>query len=519
MTTQQGNLSPRHGKHVDEQALVALLNRTPKHPEALCALAGIYLDSNRAIQAIALLQRALQLAPRAVEIINALGCAYQQSGKINQAEQIFRQGLQLVPDHPALHYNLGSALTTLGKFDEAIAHYQRASELNPARRTQAAAAIASALEKSGRIEEAFARIAPFVGTGDIDFPVVKTLAEMAVQHDRLREHVGYCIATISELLAAGKIAAKELATAHFCLGTLHMQQGAAEEAFRQFRAAHDNSVQAYDRDDYDRQISKLTVNFGAAQPAAATACTKKFTPVFITGMARSGTSLLEQMLSTSPLVTSLGESGLFHRLVCEMLSDPDVQWGSAPLPHAQCASLASLFRQRLLLEYPPKPYVTDKSLENIFLVGQILQVFPNARVILTRRDPRDTCVSCFTHNFAGRHDYSHRLEDLAHYANHVNRLTDFWAEKFKDNVTVARYEEIVGNPEKEIRRIVGFCGLEWSEDFLEFHSRKRVVITSSYNQVTQKIHSSSVQRWKIFEPYLGDLLANLDMPADYDTGQ
>lgn len=490
------------------------LKKNPRNPAAHFAVGCTYLERNELVRAISHLQSAHQCAPRDVEILNVLGCATQLYGQLRQAETVFRRGLLLNERHPLLRLNLGGVLTSLGRFDEAIEHYRFVLATSPDLNIRTIPSLAATLEKSGKPEEALGLLKPYLNDSP-PFPIVRTLADLVIQHKSFAGHTDFCIERLELLRSTNQIPRGEVSRSLFLLGDLYQKKKALDAAWGCYRSAHELAAKIEENPPLPEQISKLKERFATLSPNIGESPGGKFTPIIITGMPRSGSSLLEQILSANSGITPLGESGLFHAAVCELTDDPDIQWGCTPLSDELRFSVANLFRRKVRLEFPPNKMVSDKSLEYIFLVGQIVQAFPDARILLTRRDPRDTCISCYTHDFAGRHSYQHSLTTLAQRANILNDLADFWQKLYPENCMIARYEAIVSHPEEEIRKIVEFCNLEWTPDYLTPHQKKRVVITASYNQVTQPINAGSIARWKQFEPYIGELLNALELPVEY----
>jgi hypothetical protein len=236
--------------------------------------------------------------------------------------------------------------------------------------------------------------------------------------------------------------------------------------------------------------------------------------MFIVGMPRSGTTLVEQILASHREVRAGGELEVMSKIVSDL---PGLLGNPAPFP--EC--LGGLTRRNI--EQPARRYiaalaeigqgaarVTDKLPHYFLSLGLIDLLLPSARVVHCIRDPRDTCLSNYFIQMNANHPYTASLEHLGHYYRIYQRLMAHWRSVLRIRMHEVRYEELVSNPEEEIRRLLDFCGLAWDEGCLNFHENRRPVATPSYNQVRRPIYNQSVQRWRHYEAHLGPLLRALD---------
>jgi hypothetical protein len=184
-------------------------------------------------------------------------------------------------------------------------------------------------------------------------------------------------------------------------------------------------------------------------------------------------------------------------------------WGCKEVEDANRQPVKTLYKQKYLVNNRLSRYVCDKSLENVFLVGQIMQVFPEARMVWTRRDLRDVCISCYTSDFAGRHSYTHDLKVLGEYARKVEELMAYWVECFPQNFHIVDYENFVDSPDKGIKELVNFLGFDWDDAYLDFHLSSNRVKTLSYNDVQKPVYQHAVGRWKDYEKWLAPLFDGL----------
>jgi len=244
-------------------------------------------------------------------------------------------------------------------------------------------------------------------------------------------------------------------------------------------------------------------------------------PVFIVGMPRSGTTLVEQILASHPLVYGAGEL----EAISEIYLGMQRRFGMArPYPYCmaeitrkQLDAMAQAHLDRLGGMSRGMARVTDKMPHNFLSLGLIDLLFPGARVIHCKRDPLDNCVAIFTQYFNEAHAYATNLADLGYYYRLYERLMHHWAETVEIPVLDLHYEELVAEPERHIRELIAFCDLSWDERCLRFHETKREVGTFSYDQVRRPIYKTSAGRWRNYAPYLDPLFESLGI-ANPDMG-
>jgi len=224
-------------------------------------------------------------------------------------------------------------------------------------------------------------------------------------------------------------------------------------------------------------------------------------------MPRSGTTLVEQILSSHPAVHGAGELDAPSQFVKDLEA---IANGQEAFPSCLVAArtddvtgLVKRYLDRLQQHDSDATRIVDKMPSNAFEVGLIRSLWPHARIVICSRDPLDICVSCFTRNFAHGHRFSWNLEDLGHYYTQYERIVAHWKEIVPDLYEV-RYEQLIAGQERITREMVEFLGLEWTDECLEFHSVERRVKTNPYS-VRRPIYGSSVGRWRHFEKFLGPL--------------
>ena len=458
-----------------EHCLRTALALAPAFVEAHNDLAVLLHESNRVAEAIVVYRQALVHAPGNAQMLNNFGAALAKQGQLEEALQCFDQALGLNPAYAKAHHNRGRALANLGRLGEA----QQA--------LHAAIAHAPPGEKA-RFYRTLAFLKRF-SPGDAELPEMEALA-----------------------LDIESLPAREQMELNFALGKAYADIGERERSFRHFLAGNGEKRRQtpYDEAAALARLERIRCAFSPGLMAARKgAGHDSEVPVFILGMPRSGSTLVEQILASHPQVHGAGECEEFKSLAdATPLVDgrPLLPDGIADLPDASLRKLGRDYLEHMQALAPQARRIVDKTLSNFLHLGLIHLALPSARIIHTRRDPVDTCLSCFSHIFNGDHPYSYDLSELGRYWRAYDRLMAHWRSVLPAGVMLEiEYEEMVGDLEGQSRRLLAHCGLEWNDACLEFHKTQRPVYTASVTQVREPIYRSSVQKWRAY----GDLLQPL----------
>lgn len=425
-------------------------------------------------------QRALALKPDFAEACNNLGILLQEQGELARARDCYQQALRLRPGFADASNNLATVLKEQGWLDEAAAQYQKTLQLDP--------------------DHALAcyNLSQFAGEGRAHF--------RAGEMERIKAY-----------LTAGKGSAQERSLFCFTLAELLNQQGAADEAFGYYRQANElyRGILRERNQAFDGQCQRALVDrvIAAHDPALfqrtqGWGCASQ-RPVFVVGMPRSGTTLVEQILASHPLVFGAGETGELTRLLnreAQGNTSPAFQPIAELLPSSAAAQeLAGHYLQRLARLNAAAERIIDKTLENYLYLGLIAVVFPRARIIHCLRQPLDVCLSCYFQNFQNV-NFASSLEDIGTFYREHERLLAHWRQVLPSSIHEVRYEELIRQPETAIRGLLDFCGLSWDDRCLAFHQQRRNVRTASCLQVRKPLSARSIGRWKHYRSHLGPLL-------------
>jgi tetratricopeptide (TPR) repeat protein len=461
---------------------------------------------------------AMPIAKGAVSVAPDQYEAYAVLGDLQDEERapdgaalgIYRSAARLSPHAADAHFNLGRAFQSLGRSAQAVQAYRGAIALSPGHH-EAWFNKGAAENYAGRLEQAAK-----------DYSVAVTLAPRIPLYYRhlldLRPvEPGEPIPRILERLAedSRSLSSAERMDLHFVLGDAYDKRGDPERSFGHFLEG--NRLKR-DQIEYDeaqtlsafRYIEKtFTKEFvkrhaGSGNPTSV--------PVFIIGMPRSGTSLIEQILASHPQVFGGGERDDFSLLATRERAYPALL---STLTRESLPRLGTDYIDSLRSAAPPSAIrITDKMPGNFRFAGLIHLALPNARIIHCRRDPMDTCLSGFSKLFSGQQPYSYNLTELGHYYRAYESLMDHWHSVLPAGAILdVQYEDVVDDLEGQARRIVDACGLDWDPACLSFHRTERSVGTASAAQVRRPIYSNSIGRWKKF----GSLLEPLRVALGGET--
>lgn len=504
-----GNVLHSLGQHDEAKENFQQALHLKPTAEAYFSLGNVQFTQGLMMEAIASFQKALKLNPARADIHNALGFTYHSIGSLNEALVSYQQALKLSPELSYVHNNLGKALIMHGRIDEAISCFQEALRLNPGF-IDAAAGIVTAYERTGDYQKAGELLTPLVERHSDHVGVVMALARLCKPLGRCRE----AIDLLQKTLQRNNLPPLDKRQLHFSLGKLYDSMNAYEEAFAQYRSA--NSIQAplYDPAKHAREIGVVISTFSAdllrRLPRASHVSER---PIFIVGMPRSGTSLVEQILSSHPEVFGAGELNEISGIVAKMVNRLDAKMGFPRCIHKLTEETANMLAQDYLGCLDARSHdavrITDKMPHNFLYLGIIALLFPGARVIHCMRDPLDTCLSIYFQFFSAGHSYSYDLTHIGTHYREYERLMAHWRQVIDIPMLEVRYEDIVANPDEMIRKLTEFCGLEWDPVCLRFYESGRIVTTASYDQVRQPLHPKSIGRWKHYAKHLEPLKSAL----------
>ncbi len=450
----------------------AALALDPAHHDVALGLAGALMTMGQGIEAEALYREAGAGAPQDAGLHLRIGRALLDHGRPALAGDALERAASLDPGSAMAHTLHARALQEQGRFDEAIAGYEEALTLNP-EQAEAYYGLAGSAKFSA---------------GDPRISRLESLLESGLDKGPIRASLG------------------------FSLAKMYDDAGRHDQAFERYAEANElKAAQSpFDGPAFVEAVSEVIEIFSAGFFAAR----KEFgvadeLPVYVLGMPRSGTSLVEQILASHEHIFGGGERQEIRQMIAGLPLNLESR---APFPKSVAAMDRALSRrlgkrlsdllQRLA---PGAARVTDKMPNNFLRLAFIALIFPKARVIHCRRDALDTCLSCFFQFFDRGQEFTYDLADLGLYYRQYERLMRHWREVLPLDMIDVSYEKLVADQEKESRRLIDFCGLDWDPDCLAYHRSGRSVRSASVWQVRQPIYRTSLERWRAYDKYLGPL--------------
>jgi tetratricopeptide (TPR) repeat protein len=500
------------GLEIIDRALTLQRN----HALAWLTRGNILNDLERYTDALNAYAQALGIKGDLAEAWLGRGRSYIELKRPQEALSTFDRLLSLSSDDSDVHAGRGDALRELGRHDQALAAYTNAIQLKPDN-ARAHDSMAGLLLELGQIDDAQRFIRKAI---DID----PTVASFYLTLESTKKFTADDpdLAVMESLAASdAPISKRDMKHLHFALGKAYADIGDHRRSFQHYLSgnAAERVKTAYDEHDvlafFGKIENTITAELIAGKSGAGSPSRR---PIFIIGMPRSGSTLVEQILASHPDVQGAGEIPAFSKAMedtCKEMSDAGIRDMAYPaiVPELNGSALASLgtkYLNRLEELAPDGHRVTDKMLGNFFYAGFIHLVLPNAVILHTARNPVDTCISCFSKTFRDAHPYTYDLAELGRYYVHYQNLMTHWHRVLPaGRILDVLYEDVVADLETQARRIVAHCGLEWDDRCLSFYKTERPVRTASLTQVRQPIYKSSIERWRVYEDFLTPLLNEL----------
>ena len=502
-----GNVLDARGERAAAaDAYARAIELAPDFTEALYNLGTLHRRAGRIADAVVTLERALGLAPDSPDILNGLGLALIAYEEPLRAIDCLEQAARLVPSSPDILSNLGNALRAADRPEQAADAYERALAIDPD--------YVNAHHNLGRMA---------IQIGDFDAAAVALNRALELQPNHadaffeLATNLSGVCRIETEAAMRARFDDKALPTAErstigFGLSALARQAGDFDRAFADLAAANRlrRETLSYDADADARDIEARAACIRTPRPELNLPPPPGGDPrpIFIVGMPRSGTTLIEQILAGHSGVTAAGEVHFLHRALAELAK---AWWLRYPADYgAMTAGHMAEIRAAYLAAHRARGttsgVVTDKLPHNFLNLCIIRHAFPDATVVHVRRDAVDTCFSIFEQNFTAGHPYSLDLAELGAYYRRYENYMAACAEAMPALCHEVGYEALIANPEREIRALLDACGLDFESACLHPHETKRTVLTASRTQVRRPINASSVKRWRPFAAHLGPLI-------------
>jgi tetratricopeptide (TPR) repeat protein len=452
------------------------LEINPDYADVHNNLGNALSNLDRLEEAVACYRRVLEITPNFAEVHSNLGAALQDLGQLESAAESYRRALEIKPDFAGAHSNLGGALMELGKADEAEESLNKAIELAPDDAKSLSTALLYIPYRQD--DHRFSQLETVYSKRD-SLPMKERIT-LNFAMGKAMENIGQCDRSFSALEEGNR---------------LHYQAHPFDEA--QAEQFLENSCNIFTADLFE----KCAFLAGRLPPAH-----DERVPIFIVGMLRSGSTLIEQILASHPRVYGAGELAIYEEIAkkAEKLFRNST---NEKAPILVLRELGQEYLDRVWKLAPDARYITDKMLGNYQYLGLIHLMLPNAKIIHSMRDPMDTCFSCYAVRFTFKNEYSYDLGTMGRHYLRYKKLMQHWHNVLPPSrILDVRYEDNIADLEREARRMLDYLGLPWDPACLRFYETERTIRTASVAQVRKPIYSNSVSRWKNFEKHLGPLL-------------
>jgi tetratricopeptide (TPR) repeat protein len=500
-----------------EQLYREVLRDNPANVDAMRLLGNVAMQTGRIYYAERLFRRAVSNAPDFVMAQIDLGHALKKQSRLEEAIDQLRQAIRLEPDNVQAHHLLGSTLSLAAQTHEAVDAYQKVLELAP-KHTGAMLGLGHVLKTVGRQEEAIEAYRNCIRhkphNGEIYWSLANLKTYQLTDED-IREMESMAS---GEAEGAREVSEESRINFLFALAKAHEDRGEFDRAWEYYHEGNQQRriLETYDpvRDEvmndeivkvFDREF--LGENTGLGHPSME--------PIFVVGLPRSGSTLIEQILASHSQVEGTSELP-YAGLVASSLNRNRAD--GINYPHA-VRELEEEHFKRLGGDYldlarihriEGRPVFIDKMPNNFPTVGFIHLILPNAKIIDARRYPLDSCLSCYRQLFARGQSFTYDLTEIGEYFIQYQRMMDHWHEVLPGRCLTVQYEEVVTDFENQVRRLLDYCELPWEDTCMRYYETERPVRTASSEQVRQPVYSKSVNFWRNYEERLAELVEVLE---------
>ena len=456
---------------IAEKLFLKVLKLDPSFSLAWDNLAKLYRIQNKLLKSIPAFENLIKLDPSNFEALVSLGTIYIKLSKYHEGIKLYEESLKIKPENPRVYLSLGHALKTIGERKKSEAAYQNTIKYFPS---------------SGEAYWSLANLKTYEFSD-------KEIANM-------------------ELSLKRNMHQNELIQMHFALGKAYESNRQFDKSFKHYMDGNwqQRKQVIYNAEDYKISIDEI-INFfennNNILDLKAEAGSDE--PIFILGLPRSGSTLIEQILASHSLIEGTQELPNIMaisrdiKLIDQKNGYPD---NLLKLNQSSFDELGKKYIDETKWARSSKPFFIDKMPNNFFHLGLIKLILPKAKIIDARRNPMDACFSCFKQYFAKGQHFTYDLDDIARYYKDYVRLMDYWNKLFPDEIFTIHYEQIIENPNDRISDLLEFCNVKFEDNCLNFHKSKRAVKTASSEQVRQPMYKTGINYWRNYIKNLDVLL-------------
>lgn len=478
----------------------------PNYAEAYFNIGVIYYEISQLTKAINYYLKAIEANPGYSDAHNNLGITYLDLGKLDKSIKHLELAISFRPEFPEAHNNLGSVYQEKGSLDAAINSYKRAITLKN-NFAQAHTNLGIIQEKTGKFDDALLSY-----SNAINHDPKNVSAHFNLSYLKTFNTEDQQVLQMHSILSTDSVDQTDRARLCFALARVYENLGDSEKLFEYLNQGNSLRKQVLNfsfnssnnNNSYLKNIFKNLNDHNFESSKSSQIC-----PIFIVGMPRSGTTLLEQIISSHREVYGAGELKNLNEILIPIFQN-QLNSSDSIITNEIVSSIRSQYIESLINLNIKEATITDKWPLNFRYVGFILSAFPNAKIIHSKRDSIATCWSIYKHFFSDNaNGWAYNLDDIADFYLLYDDLMSFWHELYPGRIFDLSYEDLTANQELETRKLIEYCGLDWDKNCLDFHKNKRVVGTASVSQVRMEMFQGSSENWKKYKQYLGPLVNKL----------
>ena len=453
---------------------------------------------------IFILNEAKKIQPKNIHILNNLGLIYSSMNNFQLANEHLREALDIKPDFFQAINNLGNLLLKINKSEDVIKIFKEISKKESENYIYHFT-LGSAYQQSGNFKEARIHFNKCLELKPKSCSADKSISLMT-NYQKENIHLGQMEKKLDKELSK-----EDLMLLNFSLGKAYEDLKEYKKSFQFFKKANDlkDNLSKYNLEKEEKIFNNIKLIFNNLNINYQSDEKKNKQIIFVVGMPRSGTSLVEQILSSHKDVYGAGELPFMGSLAEKLFFKNDFELiykEFSEIDHSNLDQIKKKYFNNLSIYNFNEKCVVDKAPLNFKWIGLILKIMPNSKIIHCRRDPMDVCWSNYKNFFSSKKlNFTNKFENLAKYYSFYIDLMDFWSKQFKDKIYHLDYEKIVNNSEDEIKKIINYCGIDWDENCLTFYKNKKSVSTASLAQVRSPIYKSSIKKWENYSEDLKQL--------------
>ncbi|WP_455221789.1 sulfotransferase [Kaarinaea lacus] len=511
------------------ELIAQAIKLSPKESSYYSNLAMCNTDLGQFDEAKKNYQSALDLDARLIPALIGMGLLMGKQGNYKESARYLSSVVNRQPNHVTANVNYALTLKKLGKHKEALSYAKKAIKIDP-NNAVFQNNLGTIYQDLGEFTEALLcfrnslKLNPAYGKAFYHLALSKKFSENDEDMDLVNQS--------EQLVANTNVDINSRISFHFGLGKIYDDLKLWDKAFRQFKQGNSLVDKAYDATALHVKFNNIIQIFHQQWilEHSKLGC-HDISPIFIVGMPRSGTTLVEQILTSHPDVYGIGESQAIPHLTNTMTSllgsKQTYPYCINQLNADTVTELAKQYQEivKESEQYQSDKRSVDKMTTNYMHLGLIVTLFPNAKIIHCTRDPLDICLSCYFQDFTDRPEFAYRMENIGHFYNEYERIIEYWRVTLTDHIFNINYSDVVNETENVVRALLEFCGLPWNENCLSFYESKRQIMTASKWQVKQPIYKQSLNRWKNYQAHLAPLQNTLNQQttaielANIDTEQ